>query len=168
MTVTTIVAHGGALDGWLERRRALGQDQRDEVWEGVYHVTPHASAEHGRLALRLLMGTSDQAARAGLEPLVEFNLGHEGDYRIPDFGWVRRGADLGVYVPSATIVGEVVSPGDATAEKVPFYLGRGVEEVWVVDPEARRVVVVRDGGEVGSSEVLGLSVAQLTALLGWV
>lgn len=113
MTATTVVAHGGALDGWLERWRALGQDGRDEVREGVRHVTPLASAEHGRPALRLLAGA-------------------------------------------------------AAAEKVPSYLGAGVDEVWIVDAEVCRVTVVRGGREVEASVALGLSVAQLTALLGWV
>ncbi|MGH8929470.1 MAG: hypothetical protein ACRDZO_02230 [Egibacteraceae bacterium] len=32
------------IESWLERRRALGQDLFDEVWEGDYHVGP---APHG-------------------------------------------------------------------------------------------------------------------------
>ena len=35
------------LAEWLERRRALGQDRFDEVWEGDYHVSPEARASHG-------------------------------------------------------------------------------------------------------------------------
>ncbi len=31
----------------LERRRRLGQDLFDEVWEGVLHVNPTPSGRHG-------------------------------------------------------------------------------------------------------------------------
>jgi hypothetical protein len=37
------------LDEFIARRRALGQDVFDEVWDGEYHVVPGPSAEHGRV-----------------------------------------------------------------------------------------------------------------------
>lgn len=41
------------LTGFLERRRSMGQDRFDEVWEGVYHVAPAPNAWHGYAALRV-------------------------------------------------------------------------------------------------------------------
>ena len=35
VSATTIVVHGGVLDDWLHRRRALGLDKRDEIWDGT-------------------------------------------------------------------------------------------------------------------------------------
>jgi hypothetical protein len=39
------------LQDWLERRRALGQDGHDEMWDGVYHVAPMAHGRQGRVQL---------------------------------------------------------------------------------------------------------------------
>lgn len=165
-TPTTFVAHGGALDDWLERRRALGLDKRDEVWDGIYHVTPHAHASHGRLAARLIVALHELASAAGLEASTEFNLGVEDDFRVPDLAFVPIDAELQLYVSTATIVVEIVSPDDASRAKVPFYLGRGVREVWLIDPEQRTVEVVTPEGS-SSSEVLGLTTDDLARLLGW-
>lgn len=168
MTSTTVVAHGGALDDWLARRRALGQDVHDEVWDGIYHVTPHAPAEHARLAMRLLLGLQADADARGLEGLGEFNLGSEHDYRVPDFAWVERGVELPLFVPTAVICGEVVSPGDASLDKVPFYLAHGVQEVWLVEPDAERLsIIASSGASAVDSAMLGHSIEQVRALLGW-
>ena len=35
---TVVLGHPSELPAWLERRKALGQDRHDEMWEGVYHV----------------------------------------------------------------------------------------------------------------------------------
>lgn len=163
---TTFVAHGGALDDWLERRRALGLDKRDEIWDGIYHVTPHAHASHGRLAARLIVALHGRAAAAGLEALTEFNLGREHDFRVPDFALVPVDAELQLYLPTATIVVEIVSPDDASRAKVPFYLARDVREVWLIDPEQRTVEVVTPEGS-SDSEVLGLTTHEVAGLLGW-
>ncbi|GAB3598835.1 hypothetical protein GCM10027586_01050 [Kineococcus gypseus] len=168
MAAQTVVAHGGALDDWFERRRALGQDTHDEVWEGVYHVAPHAPAEHARLVVRLLVALHERAVSRGLEGLAEFNLGQEGDYRVPDLAWVREGVELPLYVPTAVVVGEVLSPGDASRDKVPFYLAREVEEVWLIDPVERSVTITRPGTErVTDSAALGVSVEEIRTHLGW-
>ena len=37
------------LEALLERRRRLGQDLFDEVWEGVLHMNPAPSGRHGDL-----------------------------------------------------------------------------------------------------------------------
>ncbi len=39
-----------------------------------------------------------------------------------------------MFVATAAMVVEVVSPGDETLEKLAFYASRGVEEVVVADP----------------------------------
>ena len=61
---------------------------------------------------------------AGLRALGQFNLGEEGDYRVPDGALVRPGPDA-VYLPTAALVLEIVSPGDETWEKLGFYAARG-------------------------------------------
>ena len=39
--------HTVELEELIARRRALGQDGMDEVWEGEYHVAPHAHSHSG-------------------------------------------------------------------------------------------------------------------------
>ncbi|WP_369052933.1 Uma2 family endonuclease [Kineococcus terrestris] len=108
--------------------------------------------------------------------LTESDLGVEDDFHAPDLGLVRQQdeADLGLHVPTAEVVVEIVSPDDASRAKIPFHLGRGVREVWLVDP-AERVLTVHtpdhpDAGATGRSArsaVLGLDVEEVTRRLGW-
>ncbi len=58
---------------WLERRRQLGQDGRDEVWDGVYHVVPNARSEHAEVAAEVLGALRDRAKKAGLRQSTTFN-----------------------------------------------------------------------------------------------
>ena len=166
----TVVAHGDALDGWLAERRRLGQDGRDEVWDGVYHVVPHAHSSHGRLAYRLGIALAGRAADRELFPMGEFNLGTgDRDYRVPDMGWTSTPLEEAtLYVPSVEVVVEFESPGDETWAKVPFYFERGVDEVWVITPQTRTVQVLTGPDRaVERSGVLGVSTDEVAAALGW-
>lgn len=58
------------------------------------------------------------------------------DYRVPGGGLFQPGPDA-VYVPTAALVLEVVSPDDETWEKVGFYSAHGVGELLIVDPQKR-------------------------------
>ncbi|WP_380162361.1 Uma2 family endonuclease [Kineococcus sp. R86509] len=145
-------------------------DARDEVWNGVHHVVPYARASRGALSHRLGARLHDRAEARGLVTLGEFNLGTEGDYRIPDMAWIATGlaADQpGLYVPTVDVVVEMVSPGDDTEEKIPWYLGRAVREVWKITPAAETVEVVGSGGPRPRSDVFDLSAADIRGLLGW-
>jgi hypothetical protein len=44
---------------FLEERRRLRLDRRDEVWDGVYHVVPSANTEHQRGMYRLVEPRAD-------------------------------------------------------------------------------------------------------------
>jgi len=108
------------LEALLERRRRAGADRLDEVWQGVRHMLPAPSFEHARVAQQLgeLMGPLARAA--GLVPTMhEFNLGEsEHDFRVPDVGLHRPGA-AGVWLPTAALIVEIVSPDDETRQKLP-------------------------------------------------
>jgi Uma2 family endonuclease len=67
-----------------------------------------------------------------------FNIGEPGDYRVPDGGLLQLGPDA-VYLPTAALVVEIVSPDDETWAKLDFYARRRVDELLVVDPQERRV-----------------------------
>jgi hypothetical protein len=128
------------LAALLERRRVAGVDRLDEVWQGVHHLVPGPSFEHARIATELTLLLDPPSRDACLLlAMHEFNLGEsEHDFRVPDGGLHRPGA-AGVWLPRAAIVVEIISPGDDTWQKLPFYAARDVDEVLIVDPAARKV-----------------------------
>jgi Uma2 family endonuclease len=127
------------IEKMLARRRRLGLDACDEMWEGVLHVNPSPHGRH-HLVLHQLAVLLDAPARsAGLQPAMgDFNIGEEDSYRVPDGGLHRPGPDE-MFYPTAALVVEVVSPGDETWKKLPFYASHGVDEVLIVDPLERAV-----------------------------
>jgi Uma2 family endonuclease len=155
---------------FLARRRALDQDRSDEVWEGDYHVVPAPHPWHAYIDRRLDRVLAPRADAAGLVATSQFNLGEQDDYRVPDGGY-HRGVPSEVFVPTAAIVVEILSPGDETWAKFDFYARHGVEEICVADPRRGVVQWFRLSGgayqEVDSSPLLGIGVADLTASIDW-
>lgn len=168
---TLFVENTPEVAEWLARRHELGLDKKDEVWEGVYHVAPYEHARNGMVKQQLSRLLYDTARDAGLIPADSFNLGLQHDFRVPDLGYVRAPATPRQYMPTAALVIEVLSPGDETFAKFDFYVTRGVEEVWVVDPLARSVRIwqARDGvlTETGLSGLLTLTARSVALSLEW-
>jgi Uma2 family endonuclease len=154
----------------LEHRRRTGADRHDEVWEGVYHVIPAASFAHSLVAQRLGVLLDAPARAAGLVVGTEFNLGVKGDFRVPDLG-VHRSEAHGTWIATAAIVVEILSPHDETWEKLPFYAAHDVEELLIVDPQARSVswLALRDGEyrAIERSEILDLGASALVERIEW-
>ena len=170
MTVVVVGDPPAELEMWLHRRRVLGQDRFDEVWDGVYHVVPAPRQDHGNLDHQLAALLLPAARRVGLHGTTAFNLGEARDYRVPDGGYHRRVTD-DVYVGTCAIVVEIVSPRDETYQKFGFYAERGVDELIVVDSARRSVqlLMLRKGGYVDtdSSPLLGVLATELVADLIW-
>jgi len=159
------------LEALLERRRRAGVDRLDEVWQGVLHMVPGPSFEHGRVTQQLAELLGPLASAAGLLAVGEFNLGEsEHDFRVPDGGLHRPGA-AGVWLSTAAVVVEVLSPGDETWQKLPFYAEHDVDEVLIVDPGERAVawLALRDGEyqPAQRSELIDLRPAELAEQLDW-
>ncbi|MGO9901431.1 MAG: Uma2 family endonuclease [Solirubrobacteraceae bacterium] len=160
------------LDELLERRRRSGLDRLDEVWEGVLHIVPAPSIEHARITQQLAELLGPLARAAGLSATMsEFNLGEsDHDFRVPDGGLHRPGA-AGVWLATAALVVEIVSPGDETWEKLPFYAAHRVDEVLIVDAAERRVHwLALDAGEyraVERSSLIDLSSIELAERIDW-
>src|SRR5947208_15618911 len=72
------------LEAYLERRRALGQDGYDEVWEGAYHVAPHAHSDHGVVQAEISFAITARAKRLGIVSLSGCNIGTPTNFRVPD------------------------------------------------------------------------------------
>jgi Uma2 family endonuclease len=158
------------LASLIERRRRLGQDLFDEVWDGVLHMNPAPRGRHGALETQLAVLLDPLARAAGLVLTGQFNLGSERDFRVPDGGLHRDWTDR-VWYPAAAMVLEIVSPGDETWDKLPFYAQHHVDEVLIVDPEKRSVDwMARAGGEyrpVERSRLIELGSADLAERIDW-
>ncbi len=159
------------LEALKERRRRAGIDRLDEVWEGVLHMVPAPSHEHGRLAVQLVRLIGPAADAAGLEMTDACNIGRsEEDFRVPDLALHRPGAER-VWHPTAALVVEIVSPEDETWQKLPFYAAHGVDEVLIVDPGERSVHWLARSGEryldVERSGLIELGQAELAERIEW-
>jgi Putative restriction endonuclease len=158
------------LQALVEERRRTGADHHDEVWEGVYHMIPSAGIAHSLVVAQLVILLDAPARARGLRVGTEFNLGVEDDFRVPDLG-VHRGPLSGTWIPTVAIAAEILSPGDETWEKLPFYARHQVDELLVVDPRGRSVTwLVLQGGEYrpsARSEILDLAADALADRIDW-
>ena len=172
MTTLVLGAPPPELEALLERRRRAGVDRLDEVWQGVRHMVPGPSSEHARISQQLAEILGPPARAAGLLPAMgEFNLGEsEYDFRVPDGGLLHPGA-AGVWLSTAAVVVEILSPGDESWQKLGFYAEHHVDEVLFVDPAERTItwLALRDGEytPVQRSGLIDLGPAELAEQLDW-
>lgn len=171
MRTVVLDSSSAGLDELLERRRRSGLDRLDEVWAGVLHMIPAPSLAHARIAQQLAELLGPVARMAGLESAMhEFNLGASEDFRVPDGALHRPGAS-GTWLPTAALVVEIVSPGDETWEKLPFYAAHDVDEVLIVDPTERKAHWLElDRGEyreVRRSGLIDLGADELSERIDW-
>lgn len=170
MRVLTVDPPPAELEAVLARRHEIGADTHDEIWDGVLHMAPAAHERHADVQAQLLEFLGPLARAAGLRPRGEFNLGEPGDFRVPD-GGLRRPEAQAVFLTTAALVFEVVSPGDETWAKVAFYAAHGVDELLIVDPETRRVDWLGLAGAqyapVEQSSLIDLGPEQLSQLIDW-
>lgn len=170
MQTVSFAAPPAEIGAWLERRRALGQDRDDEVWEGVYHVAPMGHSSHGDVGDQVAAALRPRARRAGLHSSGPVNLGDPDDYRVPDHLFLVERQSL-VFVPTAAVVVEIASPGDESRAKLGFYFARGVVEVLIVEPATRTVEWHRRGATAferrDESVLLDISAAALHAEIDW-
>jgi len=115
-------------------------------------MTAAPNKRHTRLQVQMRNWLEDHWARPrGNQVDLLVNVASVGgwphDYRIPDIVLLtpdRFSIDREDYYEGApTVVVEIQSPGDETWEKLSFYAGIGVPEVWVVDRDSRRPQVLR-------------------------
>jgi len=135
-------------------------------------MIPAPSFEHARITQQLAELLGPLAAAAELVAAMgEFNLGDsEHDFRVPDGGLHRPGA-AGVWLSTAALVVEIVSPGDETWDKLPFYAAHQVDEILIVDPQQRTVEwLALERGEyrpVERSRLITLGPAELAERIDW-
>jgi len=140
--MTTMITDRHLEARLIAERQTLGHDRYDEVWEGVYVMSPLANNEHQQFAFRLAMVLqeamgfdSDANVYAGVN-VSDRRDDWTSNYRVPDVAVVLPGGgaeDRGEFLLGGPdFVAEIVSPGDQTSEKIPFYAEAGVRELLVV------------------------------------
>lgn len=133
-------------------------------------MAPASHAWHGYLDNVIAELLGPYARRAGLIGTGPFNLGRSDDYRVPDRGYHRR-LPSAVWLDTAAVVVEVVSPDDETWAKFDFYFAHDVEEICVADPVEGRLrwFCRADDGyqETDGSQLLEVTVADLSARIDW-
>ena len=172
MATVVLDPYAYELDALKERRRISGLDRLDEVWGGVLHMVPAPSFGHARIGHQLAVVLDGPAKAAGLLPAMqEFNLGDsEEDFRVPDGGLLRPGAG-GVWLHTAALVVEIVSPNDETWQKLPYYAAHEVDEVLILDPEEHAVHWLGLSGDeyhpIERSTLIDLGPVELADKIDW-
>lgn len=149
------------LDKYVERqlraqRKARGIDQHDEVWEGVYVMSPIADNVHQELVGALTAAFHQVIRAAGLgEVYPGINVSDRVErwtknYRTPDVVVILNGSTAQnhdkFWTGAIDFVVEVVSRGDRSRRKLPFYSRIGVRELLLVDRNPWRLTLFRQQG----------------------
>ncbi len=131
------------LEERLRAERVLsGADRFDETWEGIYVMAPLANNEHQQIVSRL---TSVFEQLVGWTQLGMVFPGVNISDRVDDWKTNYRCPDVAVFLKDTTAVNhdafwyggpdfavEVVSEGDRTLEKLPFYAKVGTCELLII------------------------------------
>lgn len=142
-------------------RKASGADKHDEVWDGVYVMSPLANLEHQEIAqeLWLVFRTVVLGLAGGGKAYDGLNVSDREE------GWVQnyREPDVGVVLPGnpakhcgrhwcggPDFLVEILSPNDLAREKRGFYAQLGVLELLIVDRDPWALELYRlDAGQLG-------------------
>jgi Uma2 family endonuclease len=156
MSVVGRVLNAGELKRMIRRRRRLGLDHKDEVWDGVYVIMPDPTMVHQEIIGTLYDAFSAVVRLPGLGRVVmgsnvsDRRVRWKKNFRVPDLVVVLTGGravDCGTHwMGGPDVVVEVRSPGDDTDFKIPFYGTIGVRELLIVDRDSRAVQLLRHDG----------------------
>jgi len=127
----------------LRRRRAMGGDRYDEVWNGVYVMSPAPDPEHQDLATLLsaalisVVGAPQHGRVQVGTNVSDRDHGWEKNYRCPDvavFLPENPARDVGSHwFGGPDLAVEIISRNDRSRKKFRFYAKVGVRELLLVD-----------------------------------
>jgi Uma2 family endonuclease len=141
--MTLLVADPQIRDRLIAERRATGGDRYDEVWDGVYLMSPPAGDEHQEVVAALggilyfVVGlTGLGIVRTGVN-VSDREENWTENYRVPDVA-VHLADGRARVLPTHWLGGpdflvEVLSPGDRARDKLTFYASIGVREALLID-----------------------------------
>ncbi|HEX6984891.1 MAG TPA: Uma2 family endonuclease [Planctomycetaceae bacterium] len=150
----TVVVEDKDLARRLRRyRKRTGTDRYDEVWDGVYVMAAMPNNEHQQFVNKLAFALETvvgQPGRGLVFPGV--NVSDRPDrwkrnYRCPDVAVFLAGnpaEDRGTHwYGGPDLAVEIVSPGDRSRRKLPFYAKVGTREVLILDRDPWRLELFR-------------------------
>lgn len=150
--MTTLILDDLAEQRVLAERRANGQDRFDEVWEGMYIMSPLADNEHQRVATSLSSVLEAICVEFRARVYTSCNVTDREDdwtqnYRCPDvavFFATSPAKDLETHwLGGPDFAVEVVSKKDQTWKKLDFYADVQTREVLVIDREPWKLSLLR-------------------------
>src|SRR4051794_30367769 len=128
---------------FLARRRRFGGDRFDEVWNGVYVLSPDADNQHQKLSSRLVavidraLGDPDRIHVLGGSNITDRSEEWTTNYRVPDVAVFLPGnpaQDRGTHwLGGPDLAVEILSRGDRSRKKFAFYARIGVRELMLID-----------------------------------
>ncbi len=146
-------------------RGATDGAKHDEVWDGVYVMSPLPNNEHLILSseLWLVFRTLLKASGSGIAfngvNVSDREQGWQKNYREPDvavFLSDNSAKDCGTHWRGGPdLVVEILSPNDRAREKLDFYARLGVRELLVVDRDPWTLELYR--ADAGSLRIVGRS-----------
>jgi Uma2 family endonuclease len=155
-----------------ERGNSEG-NRYDEVWEGVYMMTPLPNNDHQELVgdltsiLREVLRQSEQGKVFPGVNLSDRAEDWKQNFREPDVAvFLRDGKAVNHgthWQGAADFLVEIISPGERTREKIPFYSSLGVVELLVIDRDPWALELYRF--DHGRLEKIGLSTLAAPGLL---
>jgi Uma2 family endonuclease len=156
-----MIVHDPLIEADLRQQRAAsGADRFDEVWNGVYFVSPQPNDEHQDLVAELIVALHAVIVDAKLgkvRPSVNVSDRDQDwtdNYRCPDVAVfldgtaaLNRGSH---WVGGPDFAIEILSTGDRAREKLEFYASVGVRELLIIDREPWGLELYRlDGNRLG-------------------
>ena len=140
----TIVLDETLAESILAERRAKGNRTGEEVWEGVTYIMPQPNNEHQDLAMMfaLYFGIAVIVGGKGGRIQPSPNLSDRIDdwnknFRNPDFAYFAPDTEAddqdSFWYGGPDFLLEIISPGDLSRDKLPFYARIGTREVLILD-----------------------------------
>jgi len=158
---------GDELRAMIRRRLRTGAGRKDEVWDGVYVMSPDADFDHQEIAGRLagvILHAVDFDKSVRVFPggnVSDRDEGWKKNYRVPDVQVFLAGNPARLLkthsVGGPDFAVEIISPQDRSRKKFAFYAKVGVRELLFVDRDPWKLELYRHRDE--AYELIGTSTA---------
>ena len=153
--MTLLVCDPSLAHSLIAQRQNGGLDRFDEVWNGVYVMSPIADNEHQSLATKLstvltmLIDFRDLGQTVAGANVSDRPEDWTKNYRVPDVLVFLKGSEARNlhthWFGGPDFAVEIVSRGDRTLEKLDFYAAVGVRELLVIDRYPWKLTLYRSG-----------------------
>jgi Uma2 family endonuclease len=153
---SAVIADPALSDQIIGQRRARGIDRWDEVWEGTYIIMPFPNDEHQEIVGRL---STILDMTLGMEGLAKVRPGVNVTDRAEKWQENYRCPDVVVFLENSLAVNqdshwlggpdfgvEVLSSGDRSRQKLPFYAKVATRELLIVDRDPWQLELYRLAG----------------------